>query len=357
MDYVFSNKTKNPLMNFYKAKLKKKELINKSNNIFGNQSNQKILKTFKREISNDKNKLGQMKYKTSKNSPNSSLAKYSNRGGKNDSNNISKKDIIINKISNNNKYISKNKKKIRNVLFEEFFRKKFRKISKNISGQITQRQKSTKNIFNNLRNDSSLNISRLTKIKKTMHDNSNNNSKIVHQINHSNIIDDHNLTKREKRSVNKSSGLNSINNSLLIPSTSFKKIIVDSHNNKINNNKFFYNNFLNKQKGNNINSNNNYNNEKGYISNFNLMRHIENNDSNRNTINIKNKDDPFLKKYKNIAKSKIVESSSNSKIKKINPVDYLYNSKHKKENSKYTVKYLDENNISKKMKNNAKKDS
>ena len=352
MYYVIANKTKNPLMNFYKAKLKKKELINKSNNIFGNQSNQKILKTFRREISNDKNKLGQMKYKTSKNSPNSSLVKYSIRGGKNDSNNISKRDIIINKISNNNKYVSvsKNKKKIRNVLFEEFFRKKFRKISKNISGQITHRQKSTKNIFNNLRNDSSLNISRLTKIKKIIHGNSNNNSKIVHQINYSNIIDDHNLTKREKRSVNKNSGLNSINNSSLVPSKSFKKIIVDSHNNKVKNNKIIYNNFLNKQKGNNIYSNNN--NEKGYISNFNLMRHIENNDSNKNTINVKNKDDPFLKKYKNIAKSKIVENSSNSRIKKINHLDYLYNSKHKKENSKHTAKYLDENNISKKMKNN-----
>ena len=360
MDYVIANKTKSPLINFYKAKLKKKELINKSNNIFGNQSNQKILKTFKREISNDKNKLGQMKYKTSKNSPNSSLVKYSNRGGQMDSNNISKKDIIINKISNNNNYISvsknKNKNKIKNDLFEEFFRKKLIKINKNNNGQISQRQKSTKNIFNNLRNDSSLNSSRLTKIKKTIYGNSNiyfnNNSKIAQQINNSNIIEDNNKTKREKSSVNKNSALNSINNSSLIPSTSFRKIIVDNNGKKINNNNIFYNNFLSKQKGNNIN-NNCINNEKGYISNYNLMRHIENNDSNKNSINNKNKDDPFLKKYKNSSKSKMVESSSNSKIKKINPVDYLYNSKHKKENSKYAVKYLDENsNNSKKMKKN-----
>ena len=372
MDYVLANKTKNPLLNFYKAKLKKKELINKSNNIlFGNQSNQKILKTFKREISSDKNKLGQMKYKTSKNSPNSSLIKYTNRGGQIDSNNISKKDIIINKISNNNNYISvsKNKNKLKNDIFEEFFKKKLKKIYKNTNGQISQRQKSTKNIFNNMRNDSSLNSSRLTKIKKTIYGNSNlyfnNNSKIAHQINNSNIIDD-NQTKREKNTINKS-GLNSINNSSLIPSTSFRKIIVDNNSNKINNhNNIFYNNFLNKQKNNNNSNNNNIinNNEKGYIGNYNLMRHIENkyeynynnNDSNKNSINNKIKEDPFLKKYKNNTKTKIVESASNSKIKKINPVDYLYNSKHKKDNSKYAVKYLDENNSglnnSKKLKNN-----
>ena len=86
MEHLISNKTKSPLLNFYKAKLKKKELNNKSNNlIFGNTSNQKILKTFKKEIINDKNKVNQMKYKTSKNSPNSSLINYSNRYSKIDS--------------------------------------------------------------------------------------------------------------------------------------------------------------------------------------------------------------------------------------------------------------------------------
>ena len=364
-----ANKTKSPLLNFYKAKLKKKELINKSNNIFGNQSNQKILKTFKREISNDKNKLGQMKYKTSKNSPNSSLVKYNNRGGQIE--NISKKDIIINKISNNNNNfisVSKSKNKIKNDLFEEFFKKKLKKLNKNTNGQISQRQKSTKNIFNNLRNDSSLNSSRLSKIKKTIYGNSNiyfnNNGKIAQQINNSNIIEDNKQPKRDKNSISKNSGLNSINNSSLMPSTSFRKIIVENNTNKMNNNNnIFYNNFLNKQKGNNIN-NNFVNNEKGYIGNYNLMRHIENkydnnyiNESNKNSINNKNKEDPFLKKYKNGTKSKLVESASNSKIKKINPVDYLYNSKHKKENSKYAVKYIEENSgggvtVSKKMRNN-----
>ena len=155
---------------FHKAKIKKKELNNKSNNlIFVNNSNQKILKTFKRENINDKNKLNQMKYKTSKNSPNSSLINNSNRYNKNDS----KKDIIVNKINQNN-YISgsKNKNKIKKEIFEEFFKKKMKKMyKKNTStgGQISQRHKSIKNIFNNLRNDSSLNSSRLTKIKRTLY--------------------------------------------------------------------------------------------------------------------------------------------------------------------------------------------
>ena len=359
MDYLISNKTKNPLLNFYKAKLKKKELINKSNNfIFGNNSNQKILKTFKREISNDKNKIGQMKYKTSKNSPNSSLINYTNRGGQIESKEFSKKDIIVNRLNNNNNINgSKNKNKIKNELFEELFKKKMKKIYKKnnaTGGQISHRQKSTKNIFNNLRNDSSLNSSRLTTIKRTIYGNSNiycNNYKLNSQINNSNIIEDNN--KKEKIIINKS-GLNSINNSSLIPSsTSFRKIIV---NNKVNNN-VFYNNFLNKQKN---NSNNNYvNNEKGFIGNYNLMRHIENkcdnnnnnnnNDSNKNSINNKNIEDPFLRKYKNNKIKNKIDSTSNSKIKKINPVDYLYNSKHKNDNSKYAVKYIDENKLNNEM--------
>ena len=36
MDYLISNKSKNPLLNFYKSKLKKKEIINKSNNLYFN---------------------------------------------------------------------------------------------------------------------------------------------------------------------------------------------------------------------------------------------------------------------------------------------------------------------------------
>ena len=66
MEHLIPNQAKNPLLNFYKARLKKKELNNKTNNlIFGHNSNQKILKTFKKEIINDKNKIGQMKYKKS----------------------------------------------------------------------------------------------------------------------------------------------------------------------------------------------------------------------------------------------------------------------------------------------------
>ena len=344
MEHLIPNKAKNPLINFYKAKLRKKELNNKSNNlIFANNSNQKILKTFKREIINDKNKLNQMKYKTSKNSPNSSLINNSNRYNKNDS----KKDIIVNKINHNN-YISgsKNKNKIKKEIFEEFFKKKMKKMyKKNTStgGQISQRQKSIKNIFNNLRNDSSLNSSRLTKIKRTLYGNSNiyfNNQKINNQINNSNFIEDE--SKKERNTINKS-GLNSINNSSLIPSSSsYRKIVVNNTSNKTKNN-IFYNNFLNKQK-----NNNNANNEKGYIGNYNLMRHIENkyenycnNDSHKNSINNKNLEEQILKKYKIKTKSKIIDKSSNSKIKKINPVDYLYNSKQKKENSKYTIKHLD----------------
>ena len=341
MEHLISNKTKSPLLNFYKAKLKKKELSNKSNNlIFGNTSNQKILKTFKKEIINDKNKVNQLKYKTSKNSPNSSLINYSNRYSKIDS----KKDITVNKINHNN-YVSGSKTKniTQKDIFEEFFKKKVKKMYKKktgTGGQISQRHKSIKNIFNNLRNDSSLNSSRLTKIKRTIYGNSNIyfNNKISNPINNSNFIE--NESKKDKNTINKS-GLNSINNSSLIPSSSsYRKIIVNNMNNKSKSNAF-YNNFLNKQ-----NNNINYiNNEKGYIGNYNLMRHIENkydnnNDSHKNSINNKNLEEKLLKKYRN-SKTKIIDSSSNSKIKKINPANYLYNSKQKKENLKYPVKYMD----------------
>ena len=351
MKHLFANKDKSPILSFYKTKIKKKELNNKSNNlIFENASNQKILKTFKKEVSNRKKNLGQMKYKTSKNSPNSSLINSSNRYSKLDSRDFSKKDMIVNKTNNNGNNIcgSKNKNKIKKDLFQEFFQKKIKKIDKKntcTGGQISQRQKSIKNIFNNLRNDSSLNSSRLTKIKRTIYGNSNiyyNYNKMNNQINNSNYIEDE--SKKEKCTVNKSC-LNSINNSSLLPSsTSYRKIIV---NNKVNNNAF-YNNFLNKQK--NIH-NNHANNEKGYIGNYNLIRHIENryennnynNDSHKNSIHNKKIEESFLKKFKNNSKSKLNNKQSNSKKKKINPVDYLYRIKKNKNNSKYTIKYLDEN--------------
>ena len=365
MDYLISKKTKNPLLNFYKAKLKKKDIINKSNNIiFNNGSNQKNLKTFRKE-SKDKNKAGSIKYKTSKNSPNSSLIRFSNRIGQIDSKESKKKEMKYNKVSNN--HVSGSKNKIKYDLFEEFFMKKLKKIyKKNTNGQISQRQKSTKNIFSNFKNDSTLNSSKLTKNKKTIYGNSYiyiNNSKIINRINNNtsstNIIEEPKIkSKRENSSMSKS-GLNSINNSSLIPSsTSYRKVIKD--NNKINS-KAYYNNFLNKQKENNNSNNNNTSNEKGYIGNYNLMRHIENKYENINNI-----DESLLKKYNiNINKNKIFENntSSNTKIKKANAMDYLYNTKHKKDSSKYAVRHLDENhynhnisglniNVTKKMKNN-----
>ena len=364
MDYLITNKSKNPLLNFYKAKLKKKDIINKSNNIiFNNGSNQKNLKTFRKE-SKDKNKAGSIKYKTSKNSPNSSLIRFSNRIGQIDSKeSVKKKEMKYNKVSNS--HISGSKNKIKYDLFEEFFMKKLKKIyKKNTNGQISQRQKSTKNIFSNFKNDSTLNSSNLTKNKKTMYGNSNiyiSNSKIKNKINNNtsstNIIEEPKIkSKRENSSISKS-GLNSINNSSLIPSsTSYRKIIKD--NNKINN-KAYYNNFLNKQKEKNNNNNNNTSNEKGYIGNYNLMKHIENKYDNNNI------DESLLKKYNiNINKNKIFDNntSSNSKIKKVNAVDYLYNTKYKNDSSKYAIKHLDENyynhnisglniNVSKKIKN------
>jgi hypothetical protein len=240
MDYLITNKSKNPLLNFYKAKLKKKDIINKSNMILNNGSNQKNLKTFRKE-SKDKNKAGSIKYKTSKNSPNSSLIRFSNRIGQIDSKeSVKKKDMKYNKVSNN--HVSGSKNKIKYDLFEEFFMKKLKKIyKKNTNGQISQRQKSTKNIFSNLKNDSTLNSSKLTKNKKTIYGNSNiyiNNSKIINRINNNtssaNIIEEPKIkSKRENSSISKS-GLKSINNSSLIPSsTSYRKIIKD--NNKINN--------------------------------------------------------------------------------------------------------------------------
>ena len=366
MDSLISKKTKSPLLKFYKSKLLKKDLINKSNNMIFNKDdlNRQNLKTFRKEISKNKNKTNSLNFKTSKNSPNSSIIRYSNKEGQieskdfsNENKNIIKKDIIINKM--NNRKISETKNKIRNDLFEEFFIRKIKKIyKKNSNGQISQRQNSTKNIFNNIKNNVSINTSRLTKNKIPLYGNPHfyyyNNSKILNQAN--NNMNDDFKSKKENSSISKS-GLNSINNSSLVPSssTSFRKTIKD--NNRLNN-KAYYNNFLNRQKENNANK------EKGYIGNYNLMKHIENKYDNRNNnlynnkyiFNHKNIEDPVTKKYihkNNSMKNKIIDNSSNSRIKKISAVDYLYNNKHKKHNSKYDVKCLEENSngLTNKIKN------
>jgi len=79
MNYGFINhnnnnkQTKSPMLRFHKPKQKKMSDINRSNaGIFSGVTSKNFLNTFRKSTSRDKSNL---KYKTSKNSPNSSLKK------------------------------------------------------------------------------------------------------------------------------------------------------------------------------------------------------------------------------------------------------------------------------------------
>jgi hypothetical protein len=75
MNYGFINhnnnkQTKSPMLRFHKPKQKKISDSNRTNAAFSGVSGKNFLNTFRKSTSKDKSNL---KYKTSKNSPNSSL--------------------------------------------------------------------------------------------------------------------------------------------------------------------------------------------------------------------------------------------------------------------------------------------
>ena len=151
MNYLMSNKSKNLILNYYKSKINSKIPENSLlNNIYHKYSN---LNYSRRENSKDKNKFNLTKTKTGKNSPNYSLI-------------LNSKDFSIdkNKIKCKNDII-KNKDVIKDI-----FIKKINNIDKNDKENISRRPNVTKNIFNmynRIRNESSLISNRLIKNRKT----------------------------------------------------------------------------------------------------------------------------------------------------------------------------------------------
>ena len=291
MNYLMSDKSKNLILNYYKSKINSKIPENSLlNNIYHKYSN---LNYSRRENSKDKNKVNLTKTKTGKNSPNYSLI-------------LNSKDFPIdkNKIKCKNDII-KNKEVIKDI-----FIKKINNIDKNDKeNNISQRPNVTKNIFNmynRIRNESSLISNRLIKNRKT--------ANLISNIN-----------------------LNNFNNSNMNSDFFYNKEINNSTNNKS-----MYNNYKNYIKNKNTPFNSN-------LYNFNRntfmpdLKKINNNIS-KNSIN-----NSFLKKYIiNTNKGKEfnskIENSFNSKIRKVSSIDYLYNNKIKKtEKRSHRINYINEN--------------
>ena len=298
-----NNKSKYLLLNYYKSKINNKASeSNIFNSIYHKYSN---LNSSRKESSKDKSRFIPKKIKTTKNSPNSTL-------------NLNMKDFSIEK--NKSKYkndIIKSKD-----IIKDSFIKKINVIDKNDKGNMSQRPNVSKNIFNiynSIRNDSSLISNRLIKNRKTANIISN-----INLNNNSNINADSRIYNQEiNNSTNNKSLYNNYKNFLNEKNTSFK-------------NRLF-----------NFNINN-----KKPPSIANIKKEIK-----KNIIN-----NSFLKKYiintnKGKENNTKIENSFNSKIRKVSSIDYLYNNKTKKNDKRsHHINYINENksdfNIAERRKEN-----
>ena len=298
-----NNKSKYLLLNYYKSKINNKASeSNIFNSIYQKYSN---LNSSRKDSSKDKSRFIPKKIKTTKNSPNSTL-------------NLNMKDFSIEK--NKSKYkndIIKSKD-----IIKDSFIKKINVIDKNDKGNMSQRPNVSKNIFNiynSIRNDSSLISNRLIKNRKTANIISN-----INLNNNSNINADSRIYNQEiNNSTNNKSLYNNYKNFLNEKNTSFK-------------NRLF-----------NFNINN-----KKPPSIANIKKEIK-----KNTIN-----NSFLKKYiintnKGKENNTKIENSFNSKIRKVSSIDYLYNNKTKKNDKRsHHINYINENksdfNIAERRKEN-----
>ena len=298
-----NNKSKYLLLNYYKSKINNKaSKSNIFNSIYHKYSN---LNSSRKDSSKDKSRFIPKKIKTTKNSPNSTL-------------NLNMKDFSIEK--NKSKYkndIIKSKD-----IIKDSFIKKINVIDKNDKGNMSQRPNVSKNIFNiynSIRNDSSLISNRLIKNRKTANIISN-----INLNNNSNINADSRIYNQEiNNSTNNKSLYNNYKNFLNEKNTSFK-------------NRLF-----------NFNINN-----KKPPSIANIKKEIK-----KNTIN-----NSFLKKYiintnKGKENNTKIENSFNSKIRKVSSIDYLYNNKTKKNDKRsHHINYINENksdfNIAERRKEN-----
>ena len=373
MNYGFINhnsnkQTKSPMLRYHKPKQKKISDSNRTNAaVFNCVTGKNFLNTFRKSTSKDKSNL---KYKTSKNSPNSSLKKI---------------DVAeeFKKLSNEHKDTQpggggpeglgkkkKNSNLNKNDLYEDFFMKKIKKIySKNVennNGNHKFKKMSTKlfNMHSNNNKDNNhhnynnnLNFKRDN--KKYLYSNNISNmdysGKISHHIDSSS--EENNMLFNNKNHSSITSSTNPygilVNSSSILASGNNTNLnlneIATNQNNNINNN----NNLVN----NNISSPSNINpNENGFVSNYNLMKHIENkyekigNINNNNIIENSNKQQQQYLIDKNNSNLNIKSSNIKLNMKvKISSVNCFNNSNNNHSiNSKFIypkflVKYGEEN--------------
>ena len=360
--YHNNKQTKSPMLRFQKSKQKKISDTNKTNAaVFCGVTGKNFLNTF-RKSSKDKSNL---KYKTSKNSPNSShkkievveeYKKFSNEhkdtqpGGK-DGN--SKKRKNINK----------------NDLYDDLFLKKVKKIyPKGVEHNYNAKlKKSGSNLFNmhsnNLKDQN--NITHKKDNKKHLYSNNISNMDYTSKINHHHNIDnsseENNIIFNNNNNKNHSiigTSLNPIgimvNSSSILPTGNNTNLNLNDIGNNQNNGVNINNNIINNI-SNLININGN---ETGFVSNYNLMKHIENKYEKKGGINnyVENsKERPIMEKaYSNLNIKSGNHSKQNSKGK-ISNINSFNIGNNKFVYPKYMVKYGEENysnlnvnNISKK---------
>ena len=343
--YHNNKQTKSPMLRFQKSKQKKISDTNRTNAaVFCGVTGKNFLNTF-RKSSKDKSNL---KYKTSKNSPNSShkkievveeYKKFSNEhkdtqpGGKNGN---SKKRKNINK----------------NDLYDDLFLKKVKKIyPKGVENNYNQKlKKSSSNLFNmhssNIKDQTNNNHKKEN--KKNLYSNNISNMDYSGKINPhhiDNCSEENNfLFNNNKNHSIIGTSLNPygimVNSSSILPSgntTNLNINEVGNNQNGVNINNNIINNISNLI---NINGN-----ETGFVSNYNLMKHIENKYEKMGGINRqeKSKERPIMEKaYSNlnIKQSNHSKQNSKSKISNINSFNIGNN---KFVYPKFMVKYGEEN--------------
>ena len=354
--YHNNKQTKSPMLRFQKSKQKKISDTNRTNAaVFCGVTGKNFLNTF-RKSSKDKSNL---KYKTSKNSPNSShkkievveeYKKFSNEhkdtqpGGK-DGN--SKKRKNINK----------------NDLYDDLFLKKVKKIyPKGVESNYNQKlKKSSSNLFNmhssNIKDQTNNNHKKEN--KKNLYSNNISNMDYSGKINPHHIdnsSEENNILFNNKNHSIIGTSLNPygimVNSSSILPSgntTNLNLNEVGNNQNGVNINNNIINNISNLI---NINGN-----ETGFVSNYNLMKHIENKYEKIGGMNRqeKSKERPVMEKaYSNlnIKQSNHPKQNSKSKISNINSFNIGNN---KFVYPKFMVKYGEENYSNMNINNVSKK--
>ena len=374
-----------PTYSLYNQKIQNKiDLNNKSNNNYNKIITKKNIKSFRKEILPGNN---QIKFKTSKNSPNKNMEEL-NREYFKENKNI--------KMDSNNEII-RNTSKLHNEVFNDIFIKKMKNIYSKKSNQNhhlirpnsnsqLMNQNNIDNYVNNKiginsndkRYDLSMNGSELFKNKILNYDNNNNHN----HINNSNFYYNHNLInfynnsfeENEMKNNNNNYLYNNINkndindNSKVNSSNSMKMILSNKKDynllNRYNHINNYKNNFnLNGNIDNYLDVENDFSNniiisnKRRYPSNSNLIKNTENkliknylknnnfkiNHNNNHILNQNNSNSNNINRIYAHHRIKSNEEQIN-KIKKISGIKKINNIKYRKENQKYMIKYENNNN-------------